>query len=52
MQSVTLAKNAVVGELGVSLITSPGSRLALSLQGLDGDGQTAYGGQVTWAVSF
>ncbi|OLI96098.1 autotransporter-associated beta strand repeat-containing protein [Xanthomonas oryzae] len=52
VQSVTLAKNAVVGELGVSLITSPGSRLALSLQGLDGDGQTAYGGQVTWAVSF
>nr|WP_153296821.1 hypothetical protein [Xanthomonas oryzae] len=52
MQSVTLAKNAVVGELGVSLITSPSSRFALSLQGLDGDGQTAYGGQVTWEVSF
>ncbi|KFA06840.1 hypothetical protein KWM_0115840, partial [Xanthomonas vasicola pv. musacearum NCPPB 2005] len=52
VQSVTLAKNAVVGELGVSLITSPRSRLALSLQGLNGDGQTAYGGQVTWGVSF
>ncbi|AKC78278.1 outer membrane protein [Xanthomonas arboricola] len=52
VQSVTLAKNAVVGELGVSLITSPNSRMALSLQGLNGDGQTAYGGQVTWGWSF
>ncbi|MDM7556289.1 autotransporter-associated beta strand repeat-containing protein, partial [Xanthomonas fragariae] len=52
VQSVTLAKNAVIGELGVNLITSPGSRLSLSLQGLNGDGQTAYGGQVTWGVSF
>lgn len=52
VQSVTLAKNAAIGELGVSLITSPRSRLALSLQGLNGDGQTAYGGQVTWGVSF
>ncbi|MCF5940371.1 hypothetical protein L2221_21020, partial [Xanthomonas perforans] len=52
VQSVTLAKNAAIGELGVSLVTSPRSRLALSLQGLSGDGQTAYGGQVTWGVSF
>lgn len=52
VQSVTLAKNAVVGELGVSLITSPASRLSLSLQGLNGDGQTAYGGQVTWGWNF
>lgn len=52
VHSVTLAKNAVVGEVGVSLITSPSSRMALSLQGLNGDGQTAYGGQVTWGWSF
>ncbi|WP_152612530.1 autotransporter outer membrane beta-barrel domain-containing protein, partial [Xanthomonas vesicatoria] len=52
VQSVTLAKNAAIGELGVSLITSPNSRMSLSLQGLDGDGQTAYGGQVTWGWSF
>ncbi|MFY0449699.1 autotransporter-associated beta strand repeat-containing protein, partial [Xanthomonas codiaei] len=52
VQSVTLAKNAVIGEVGVSLITSPNSRMSLSLQGLEGDGQTAYGGQVTWGWSF
>ncbi|KHL53832.1 autotransporter-associated beta strand repeat-containing protein, partial [Xanthomonas cannabis] len=52
VQSVTLAKNAAIGEVGVSVITSPNSRMALSLQGLNGDGQTAYGGQVTWGWSF
>lgn len=52
VHSVSLAKNAAIGEVGLSLVTSPNSRMSVSLQGLNGDGQTAYGGQLSWGWSF
>lgn len=52
VRSVALAENAAVGELGVSVQTSQASRLSMMLQGASGDGETAYGAQLTWGWSF
>ncbi|WP_253256654.1 autotransporter-associated beta strand repeat-containing protein [Stenotrophomonas sp. VV52] len=52
VRSVALAENAAVGEFGISLQTSQASRLSMMLQGASGDGETAYGAQLTWGWSF
>ncbi|WP_315386041.1 autotransporter domain-containing protein [uncultured Stenotrophomonas sp.] len=52
VRSVALAENAAVGEFGISLQTSQASRLSMMLQGASGDGEKAYGAQLTWGVSF
>jgi autotransporter-associated beta strand protein len=52
VRSVALAENAAVGEFGVSLQTSQASRLSMMLQGASGDGETAYGAQLSWGWSF
>lgn len=52
VRSVGLAENMAVGELGISLQTSAASRLSMMLQGAAGDGEKAYGAQLTWGWSF
>lgn len=47
VRSVGLAENMAVGELVISLQTSAASRLSMMLQGAAGDGEKAYGAQLT-----
>lgn len=52
VQGLPLARNVGVAELGVSIKPTDNSRLALMAQGRSGDGQSEFGGQLSFNLMF
>ncbi|WP_313460665.1 autotransporter domain-containing protein [Stenotrophomonas sp.] len=52
VQGLPLARNVAVAELGVSIKPTDNSRLALMAQGRSGDGQSEFGGQLSFNLMF
>lgn len=52
VQGLPLARNVGAAELGVSIKPTDNSRLALMAQGRSGDGQSEFGGQLSFNLMF
>lgn len=52
VQGLPLARNVGVAEVGVSIKPTDNSRLALMAQGRSGDGQSEFGGQLSFNLMF